>query len=188
MLELATMRAGPLDRLSASARALPAASLAVLPATTKLSLRGRPAIIEPAGIAFGVALPRDICRFAAVSGRTALRLGPDEWLLTAEANAGDLLQRLEAALAALPHALVDVSHRSESFAITGPQAAYILNHGCPLDLSLDTFPVGMGTRTLIGKAGVTLSRVAPETFHIDVWRSFAPYLWRLLDEARQELA
>lgn len=188
MLELSTMRAGPLDCLAASARALPAVSLTVCPATSKLSLRGRPAVIEPAGAAFGVALPRDICRFAAVSGRAALRLGPDEWLLTAEANAGNLFERLETALATLPHALVDVSHRSESFAITGPRSAYILNHGCPLDLSLAAFPVGMGTRTLIGKAGVTLSRVAPETFHIDVLRSFACYLWSLLDEARQELA
>jgi len=25
-------------------------------------------------------------------------------------------------------------------------------------------------------------------FHIDVWRSFAPYVWQLLDEVRGEFA
>jgi len=38
------------------------------------------------------------------------------------------------------------------------------------------------------KATIMLSRPAPETFHIDVWRSFAPYVWQLLDEVRGEFA
>jgi sarcosine oxidase subunit gamma len=55
-------------------------------------------------------------------------------------------------------------------------------------LSLQAFPAGMCTRTLLGKATILLSRPDDETFHIDVWRSFAPYAWKLLDEARGELA
>jgi sarcosine oxidase subunit gamma len=47
--------------------------------------------------------------------------------------------------------------------------------------------VGMCTRTIFGKATIMLSRPAAITFHIDVWRSFAPYVWQWLDEARNEL-
>jgi sarcosine oxidase subunit gamma len=63
-----------------------------------------------------------------------------------------------------------------------------LNHGCPLDLAESAFPVGMCTRTILGKAPILLSRPEPDVFHVDVWRSFAPYAWSLLDEARQEFA
>ena len=86
------------------------------------------------------------------------------------------------------HALVDISHRSEAFSISGAKSEYVLNHGCPLDLSPARFPVGMCTRTLIGKATVLLWRPEIRTFRIDIGRSFAPYVWRFLDEARSELA
>jgi sarcosine oxidase, subunit gamma len=46
----------------------------------------------------------------------------------------------------------------------------------------------MCTRTISGKATIMLSRPAPELFHIDVWRSFACYVWQLLDEACGEFA
>ena len=46
----------------------------------------------------------------------------------------------------------------------------------------------MCTRTILYKATILLSRPRADTFHIDVWRSFAPYVWQLLDEARGELA
>lgn len=182
-------RRSPLDLLAAAARKIPAASLAVLPDAAKLSFRGRPSAIDAAGDAFGVALPRDACRFSVNGGRTAFWLGPDEWLLQSEGeDPASLFASLNDRLTGQSCSLVDVSHRSQAFALSGPQAAYVLNHGCPLDLSLATFPVGMCTRTVYGKATIMLSRPAPETFHIDTWRSFAPYVWQLLDEARSELA
>lgn len=46
----------------------------------------------------------------------------------------------------------------------------------------------MCTRTIYAKATIMLSRPASDIFHIDAWRSFAPYVWQLLDEARSELA
>ncbi|WP_456769724.1 sarcosine oxidase subunit gamma [Bradyrhizobium sp. USDA 3650] len=84
--------------------------------------------------------------------------------------------------------MVDVSHRSEVFAISGPRAEYVLNHACPLDLSETAFPVGACTRTVLAKATILLSRTAPETFHLDIWRSFAPYAWQLLDEVCTEFS
>jgi len=149
--------------------------------------RGRQPAIDAAGRAFGVALPQTPCRFTANDNHTAYWLGPDEWLL--ESGGDDpagIFACLNEALSDHAGSLVDVSHRSEAFSLSGPQAAYVLNHGCPLDLSLQMFPVGMCTRTIFGKTTVMLSRHMSETFHLDVWRSFAPYVWELLDEARGE--
>jgi heterotetrameric sarcosine oxidase gamma subunit len=44
----------------------------------------------------------------------------------------------------------------------------------------------MGTRTLLGKADIVLWRTAADVFRIEVWRSFAPYVWACLEEARRE--
>ncbi|QCI65269.1 sarcosine oxidase subunit gamma [Phreatobacter stygius] len=188
MLDQSTLRAGALDHLATGARVIPAAMLDVLPDAAKLVFRGRPPAVATADQAFGLALPREACRFNAKGGRTAFWLGPDEWLLQAAGeDPAVLFDGLGQALLGARHSLVDVSHRSDAFSLSGSKSAYVLNHGCPLDLSAAAFPVGMCTRTLIGKATVMLSRPEPDRFHVDVWRSFAPYVWQLLDEARGEL-
>ena len=183
------IRVNSLGPLRSAIRNIPSATLSPLPDAAKLVFRGRAAAVDVASQALGVALPQEACRFSAKGVRTAYWCGPDEWLLQADGEASAaLFARLDAALAGQSCSLVDVSHRSDAIALSGPEAAYILNHGCPLDLSLQTFPVGMCTRTILGKATIMLSRPAPESFHIDVGRSFAPYVWQLLDEARGELA
>lgn len=189
MVDLSPRKASALAHLAVDARAIPTAMLAVLPEAARLLLRGRPSAIEAAGEAFGVTLPRAACRFNVKGERAAFWLGPDEWLLQATGERAEpLFARLRDTLAGQAHSLVDISHRSDAFALSGERSAYVLNHGCPLDLSLAAFPVGMCTRTLLGKATIMLSRPEPRTFHIDVWRSFAPYVWQLLDDARSELA
>lgn len=135
------------------------------------------------GDAFGVALPQTACA-AAQANRIALWLGPDEWLLIAPATeVAPLYARLSAALAARPSSLVDVSHRNVGLIMEGTLVANVLNAGCPLDLNPLAFPVGMCTRTVFGKAEVVLWRTAPFMFHLEVWRSFAPYVIGLLGEA-----
>jgi len=62
----------------------------------------------------------------------------------------------------------------------------VLNTGCPLDLSLDEFPVGMCTRTIFGKSEIVLWRTSAAGFRVEVWRSFAAYVWRMLEEAGRE--
>lgn len=177
-----------LDNLVAHARSVPDAALVALPETARLVFRGREAAIERMGAVFGVPMPRAACRFARNGVRTAFWLGPDEWLLDAGDEAPErLFWSIERDLGALPHSLVDVSHRSTRFAIKGPLGTYILNHGCPLDLSFEAFPVGMCTRTIYGKATIMLWRPEEHAFCLDIWRSFAPYVWQLLDEARGEL-
>jgi sarcosine oxidase subunit gamma len=75
-----------------------------------------------------------------------------------------------------------------AFQVIGPFATEILNGGCPLDLDEREFPVGMCTRTVLAKAEVVLWRTATQTFHIEIWRSFAPYVGALLREIGREYA
>jgi sarcosine oxidase subunit gamma len=63
----------------------------------------------------------------------------------------------------------------------------LLNAGCPLDLDLAAFPVGMCTRTVLAKAEIVLWRTSAEVFHVEVWRSFASYVTEYLAEAAREL-
>jgi sarcosine oxidase subunit gamma len=129
------------------------------------------------------------CRSATNAPRAALWLGPDEQLLLSSVSDGpSIVQQLQEALAGQPHSLVDVSHRQIALEMTGVLASTVLNAGCPLDLYPASFPVGMCTRTVLGKADIVLWRTGPDTFHIEVWRSFAEYASRFLAEAARELA
>lgn len=154
----------------------------------RLVVRGRAGVPEAAAAALGFPLPTEVCRAAVGGDITALWLGPDEWLVLAPVTRAETLpSALEAALSPLPHAVVDVSHRNAGFVVSGPKATFVLAHGCPLDLSLDAFPVGMCTRTLLGRTEAVLWRTAETAFHVEVWRSFAPYAVAFLEEARREL-
>ena len=160
--------------------------LTVLAATTRLSVRAGSAVGTAIGLALGVLLPTVPCRSVISRDRAALWLGPDEWLILAPESASDLSAQAVKAAGDLPVSVVDVSHRSRTLEITGTRAAWCLNAFCALDLDLRAFPVGMCTRTLLGKAEVVLWRIAPEVFHLDVGRSFVPYVWACLEEARLE--
>lgn len=177
-------RLGALDAVAESRLQV---ALAPLPPAARFIFRGRQAALELAGMAFAVPLPQEACRAREAGGRAALWLGPDEWLILAEEGAGEAIAAaLEAALEALPHSLVEVSQRQAGLAVGGPRAAAALNAGCPLDLDLAAFPVGMCTRTILGKAEIVLWRRAPEAFRVEVARSFARYAWDFLSEARRE--
>lgn len=154
------------------------------PPATRYILRGADPVRGAAEGAFGVRLPATACRAAHEGTRAALWLGPDEWLLlAAESDAGPVAAALAAALSGLPHSLVDVSHRQVACVVAGPQAATLLNSGCPLDLDAHAFPVDMCTRTMMAKAEVVLWRTGPQAFRLEVWRSFAAYVSLFLAEA-----
>lgn len=181
------VRIHPLDRQKAVSLAVAAVSLVAVPATTRLLLRGGEPMAAAVAPALGFALPTRACRAAEGGERAALWLGPDEWLILApEAEAATVLGTLAGALAGQPHSLVDVSHRSTAIDVAGAKAAEALNAFVALDLDAPAFPVGMCTRTLLGKAEIVLWRRAPEQFRVDVARSFAAYVWGCLEEARLE--
>jgi sarcosine oxidase subunit gamma len=181
MRDLGLARLAPLLATTPGVRPLPAAA--------RWILRGGREVRLAAEGALKLGIPAVACRAAAEGEFAALWLGPDEWLLiSAESRADETATALRAALAGLPHSLVDVSHRQVALEVSGPEAPVLLAAGCPLDLDTGVFPVGMCTRTLLAKAEVVLWRVAPEAFRVEVWRSFAPYVSAFLAEAARGLS
>ncbi len=159
-------------------------TLAEAPPAARFILRGSEAVRVSCGMAFGAELPSRLGPAGESAGRAGLWLGPDEWLLIADgADAADTGGMLESVLEGTAHSLVDVSHRQIGLIASGPAAARVLNAGCPLDLDPHPFPVGMATRTLFDKVEIVLWRRAEATFHIEIWRSFAPFLAASLAEA-----
>ncbi len=157
-------------------------------------LHGGPGARALAAPVWGVAFSEEACRAVVSGSRATLWLGPDEYLLL-ELGPGDgangespaaVAQNLERALAAEPHALVDVGHRQFALEISGPHAPTILSGACPLDLDLRAFPVGMCTRTVLAKADIVLWRTGQSAFHLEAWRSFAAYVSGLLGEIARE--
>ena len=178
MLDLSTARSPP--PVAAGPTLVP------LPPAARYILRGGAPVRAAAEKAAGVGIPVEACRAMTHESRAALWLGPDEWLLLApEAQGAELAERLAAALAGLPHSLVDVGHRQSGCELRGPQAATLLAAGCPLDLDARMFPVGMCTRTVLAKAEVVLWRTATEMFRLEVARSFVAYVAEFLAEAER---
>jgi sarcosine oxidase, subunit gamma len=178
MAEASAVRQVP--KVTASALVSP------MPPISRYVLRGGPEVMTAAGAALGLEISQAACR-AVVNGEVAsVWLGPDEQLLLGP-DGLDLSATLAGALRELPHSLVDVSHRQTAVAVNGPQATVLLNAGCPLDLDLSAFPVGMCTRTVLAKAEIVLWRTSAEAFHLEVWRSFAPYVTGFLAQVAREL-
>jgi heterotetrameric sarcosine oxidase gamma subunit len=154
---------------------------------TRVALRASPDSAALIGAALGITLGHDPCRATVAGDRAALWLGPDEWLLLApDGEAPRLTAAATQALGDLRASIVDVSHRTIAIEVCGARAANTLNAFCALDLDPRAFPVGMCTRTVFGKAEIVLWRTAPETFRIEVARSFAPYLLDCLSEGARE--
>jgi sarcosine oxidase, subunit gamma len=168
---------------------------ALLPAM-RFILQGDVDARSAAAAVWGVAFAERSCRAILQGKRATLWLGPDEYLLlgdidgrqvaSPESQAAEMTEVLERALAAIPHSLVDISHRQFALELSGPHAATILSGACPLDLALSEFPVGMCTRTAFAKADIVLWRIREDAFHVEVWRSFAGYVTALLREIAVE--
>lgn len=129
----------------------------------RYSLRARdPAVLE--GV-ISHALPRKI---GDTAGGIAC-LGPDEWYLILPDNFD--LARGEG----LPVSVVDVSSRALGLVLEGPGALAVLSSGCPLDLA--KLGVGHATRTVFETVEIIIWREAEDRWHVEVWRSFATWLW-----------
>jgi sarcosine oxidase subunit gamma len=162
----------------------PRFALAEAPLAARFILRGGDAVRVACGMVFGAEPPTKLGPAGEGDKSAALWLGPDEWLLIADgADAATVSGVLESVLEGTAHSLVDVSHRQIGLIVSGPAAARVVNAGCPLDLGLKAFPVGFATRTLFDKVEMVLWRRAEAKFHVEVWRSFAPWLAASLAEA-----
>jgi sarcosine oxidase, subunit gamma len=144
-------------------------TISLAPPIARYSLRARQALALETVLK--VKLPKKI---GETEGGIAC-LGPDEWFLRAEADTTIPMG------ADLPVAITNVSERSIGLVVEGVAAASLIMSGCPQDL--ERFAVGKSSRTIFETVEIILIREAEERFHIEVWRSFAPWLWTSLTKA-----
>ncbi|CDX11029.1 conserved hypothetical protein [Mesorhizobium sp. ORS 3324] len=171
--------------LAGRAVSAPGVKVEILPPAERISLRAPEASLAALSKALGVTLPTKPKASAAKDGRTALWLGPDEWLIIDEAGKDPLA---DCAKVTALHSAVGISHRNVAISVAGPAAAVTVNSGCPQDLSLEAFPVGAASRTILGKAEIVLLRTAADAFQVECWRSFSDYVFTLLSEAAGDAA
>lgn len=145
-------------------------TVALAPAATRYSLRGSAGDLAAVT---GLPLPVRIGDVAEQDGKLAIMLGPDEWLLIGVVGGDGAGQ---------PVSIVEVGDRHVGLDVTGPGAAALLMSGCPLDL--ERMAVGRGTRTIYETVEIIVIKRAAETFRVEVWRSFAPWLWTALGQAQ----
>jgi sarcosine oxidase subunit gamma len=150
----------------------------------RLALRAPASAAARLGEALGLALPERINVAQVAQDRAALKLGPDEWLILreGEATADGLVSALQHAATGQPVSLVGISDRNCGLVLAGPGAEEALAAACPLPLDLVRWPLQRATRTVLGTAEMVLWRRAADRFHIEVARSFAPYVVALLAE------
>ena len=163
----------------------PGVKVEILPPAERISLRAPQASAAALSKALGAALPAKPKTSATKGGRTALWLGPDEWLIFDEAGKDPLA---DCAKVSALHSAVGISHRNVAISVAGPAAAVTVNSGCPQDLSLDAFPVGAASRTILGKSEIVLLRTGADAFRVECWRSFSDYVFTLLSEAASDAA
>lgn len=149
------------------------------PAAFRLNLRAEGAAMAGLSKALGVTLPKKPKTSASSGSRHALWLGPDEWLVIDEKAD----PAADCAGSKTVHSAVDVSHRNTAILVSGPQAADVINAGCPQDLSAEAFPVGACSRTVLGKVEIVLYRTGDSEFRVECWRSFSDYAFAFLSEA-----
>ncbi len=135
-------------------------------------LRARnPAILAAV---IGHALPE---RIGETQGGIAC-LGPDEFYARLPVH------RTLPGGAGQPVSIVDVSARAVGIVVEGERAVDLLAAGCPLDLA--RFAVGRTTRTIFETVEIIVTRETDARWHVEVWRSFAPWLWQALGTAVKE--
>jgi sarcosine oxidase subunit gamma len=146
---------------------------------------GGPSAVEAA---LGFPLPAVPNTAASGSGRTALWLGPDEWLVIGTPDEESALElELAEALGGGLGSVVDLSANRTAIELRGPAARDVLAKGCALDLHPSAFAPGDCAQTLIARAQVILEqRDDAPTYRLFVRGSFADYLatW-LLDAAAE---
>lgn len=106
-----------------------------------------------------------------------LRIEPLKWWLVASDGASATLDLLTET-----GSLLDLSQSRTWLRLSGPNAAVLLNHFLPLDLSGAAFPEGTVASSAFHHVGVTLWR-DDRGFNLMVPRSFAASLYQILIES-----
>ena len=175
--------------LEAALDAWPAGDLAleVCDSLGQINLRGDPknkAFRQAAEVALGQELPI-AANTISEGGLTICWLGPDEWLILADAAAvPGLLAALEDALAGQSCAINDLSGGQLALKLSGTSVRDTLAKGCTLDFHPSVFAPGMCAQSGLAKASVLLVCSGDkDEFVVVVRRSFSDYLIAWLAEA-----
>ena len=155
-----------IDPVPAEPFAFTGGTMALALAEKRYSLRGAAEALQ----AFtAVPLPRKIGDVSDQAEGKAIMLGPDEWLLLGTVTGDGAGQAVS---------ITEITERQIGITLEGPRVAKILMSGCPLDL--ERMAVGRGTRTIYETVEIVVIKRGAAWFHIEVWRSFAPWLWAAL--------
>ncbi|MEF2071878.1 sarcosine oxidase subunit gamma [Consotaella aegiceratis] len=184
MLDAELSRTAPLQVAPGACEPVTVRPLAL---TGRLSFRAKAKALGNRQEVAGFSVAGQINSLRANGDRMSVRLGPDEWLLVCpESDLGAVIEAVATAMDEAFFSLVDVSHRNVGFTLEGADAAAAVNSGCPLDLHLSAFPVGMATRTILGKAEIVLARTADTAWRVECWRSFGAYVHAFLVDAARD--
>lgn len=132
--------------------------------------------------ALGVALPTQPSTFATTQYGLLMWQSPDEWLLVcARQQLSTCMSSLEAASAGLHAQVVDNSGGLTQVYLTGKDHLAVLHHVGVYDFH--TLTPGRVVGTVCGKASMVVYRVDARGVFVILRRSFADYIWRLLNRA-----
>lgn len=159
-----------------------------IPFLTQVNLRADPSdasTMQAVRQELGFDLPVLPNTVASAGDRSALWLGPDEWLIVAPPGQAAVIQESTGKALAASGSVVDVSANRTAISVKGTAAQQLLAFGCAVDLHPRAFGPGRCAQTMLAKAQVIIQQAeATPGFHLYVRASFASYLadW-LLDAA-----
>ncbi|WP_353230919.1 sarcosine oxidase subunit gamma family protein [Novosphingobium sp.] len=128
--------------------------------------------VDPAvlGAALGIAVATGP-RASMGDGIALWGSGPGQWLAHVDMAAPDWADALGDRLTGVA-AVVDQSGAYTLFDLAGTDAAAVLQMGLPVDLSPAALAADAVVVSVIAHIGVIVHRVAPDHFHLAVFRSF----------------
>ncbi len=141
--------------------------------------------------ALGLLLPIKANTTTRKGKKTALWLGPNEWLIITE-QPENLHKKLTKMLKDHHVSVLIVTDSRTTISVSGKHARDVLKKGCGLDLHPNTFGPGDCAQTAFASTQVLIHQTSETkgtkyaTYHISVNRSFAEYVWAWLEDAAQE--
>lgn len=159
-----------------------------------IDLRGKPengsfaAAVESV---LGIALPRQPRTSVVTGDLSVLWLSVDQWQVQCPRDqTGDLVRRLNEALADIPSLVVDMSDARTVLRLEGEGVREVLMKGAPVDLTAPAFNRGMVRRLRFGELAAMVHMVgeAPDVVDLFVFRSYAVFAWDWLVATAGEAA
>jgi sarcosine oxidase subunit gamma len=158
---------------------------AELPHLGYVVLRGRAddaSFMDGVAGVIGAPLPRQPRAMLRCDAGVVLWQSPDEWwLLCARSDRDRLVAALEQALAGCFAQVVDSSGGFTALRIVGAPHLKLLAHLSPYDF--ESLPVGQCVSTVVSKATFTVLRSDAQGVTLVFRRSFADYIWRLVERS-----